>query len=318
MMRRVIPLLAAALVASVAPAGARVVDGRTATAPPGSLELVGHNPLMSRGMNAALAVHGDYAYVGSRTDGKPAGDNLTRAGVFVVDIKDPANPTVVHEIGPPDQGVEGETSREMRVWPRQELLVVMNLRSNCSQQIHLCSPRTTRPDNFRFYDISGTNAAAPKFVAEYRPSLNPHEFHLWQDPHDPDRAIMFISAAGSRRVIVTDISGAREGQFRELLTWGNTGVSAQLHSMTVSNDGNRMFVAHHAGGFVIADTSDIVAGVENPQIRRVTDPARRPQWGGNGAHSTIKLFGRDYVLATEEMYGAFTNTRYDCRGDGPT
>lgn len=28
---------------------------------PGSFELVGHDPLMSRGMNAALAVHGDYA-----------------------------------------------------------------------------------------------------------------------------------------------------------------------------------------------------------------------------------------------------------------
>ena len=35
---------------------------------PGAFELVGHDPLMSRGMNAALAVHGDYAYVGNRSD----------------------------------------------------------------------------------------------------------------------------------------------------------------------------------------------------------------------------------------------------------
>src|SRR5687767_1208601 len=34
-------------------------------------ELVGHSPLLDRGMNAALAVRGDYAYVGSRTDGQP-------------------------------------------------------------------------------------------------------------------------------------------------------------------------------------------------------------------------------------------------------
>jgi hypothetical protein len=34
----------------------------------GSFTLVGHEPLMSRGMNAAIAVHGDYAYIGSRTD----------------------------------------------------------------------------------------------------------------------------------------------------------------------------------------------------------------------------------------------------------
>ena len=41
-------------------------------APPerlGSLEEVGHDPLLDRGMNAAMAVHGDYAYIGSRTDG---------------------------------------------------------------------------------------------------------------------------------------------------------------------------------------------------------------------------------------------------------
>ena len=35
----------------------------------GRLRQVGHEPLKNRGMNAAIAVHEDYAYVGSRTDG---------------------------------------------------------------------------------------------------------------------------------------------------------------------------------------------------------------------------------------------------------
>jgi hypothetical protein len=35
----------------------------------GSIMQVGHESLMNRGMNAAIAVHGDYAYIGSRTDG---------------------------------------------------------------------------------------------------------------------------------------------------------------------------------------------------------------------------------------------------------
>ena len=35
----------------------------------GKLRQVGHEPLRNRGMNAAIAVHEDYAYVGSRTDG---------------------------------------------------------------------------------------------------------------------------------------------------------------------------------------------------------------------------------------------------------
>jgi hypothetical protein len=38
---------------------------------PGSFTLVGHQPLLNRGMNAAIAVHKDYVYVGSRTDFKP-------------------------------------------------------------------------------------------------------------------------------------------------------------------------------------------------------------------------------------------------------
>jgi hypothetical protein len=35
----------------------------------GSIKQVGHEPLLNRGMNAALAIHGRYAYIGSRTDG---------------------------------------------------------------------------------------------------------------------------------------------------------------------------------------------------------------------------------------------------------
>jgi hypothetical protein len=45
-------------------------------------------------MNAAPAVKGDYAYVGSRTDG-----NHLNSGVLVVDGSRPSNPQVVNEIG---------------------------------------------------------------------------------------------------------------------------------------------------------------------------------------------------------------------------
>jgi len=63
--------------AFLAIAAVLVILRGTATAAPGkekkektgSLKQVGHEPLMDRGMNAALAVHGDYVYVGSRTNG---------------------------------------------------------------------------------------------------------------------------------------------------------------------------------------------------------------------------------------------------------
>src|SRR6266542_3933507 len=158
---------------------------------------------MTRGMNAALAVHGSYAYLGSRTDGKPWGTdlNLNHAGILVVDVSNPASPNVVKEIGPPTEGIEGETSRELRIWPQQDLLIVENLGSNCSDIIHECSPRTVT-DHFSFFDISGPNAADPKLVSTYTPSSSPHEFYLWVDPFIPGRALMFISATGSGRLIV--------------------------------------------------------------------------------------------------------------------
>src|SRR3712207_1028552 len=83
----------------------------------GSLEQVGHEPLMERGMNAALAVHGDYAYIGSRTDG--GHPDMPHGGVVVVDISNPSAPTL---LGPPFDARPGESSRELRVWRSQDIL----------------------------------------------------------------------------------------------------------------------------------------------------------------------------------------------------
>ena len=44
-------------------------------------------------MNAAIAVHGDYAYVGSRTDGHEGEPAF--GGVMVVDISDPSDPDLL-------------------------------------------------------------------------------------------------------------------------------------------------------------------------------------------------------------------------------
>src|SRR5688500_15071497 len=64
---------------------------------PGSIEVVGHERLEMRGMNAALAVHNGYAYIGSRTDNHGQGN----AGVMVVDVKNPAEPKIVSKIEEP-------------------------------------------------------------------------------------------------------------------------------------------------------------------------------------------------------------------------
>ena len=214
-------LLMAGLVATVCSgglwAGAALVDPPAPSAqqaPTGDFELLGSDPLLNRGMNSSLALHGDFAYIGSRTDG-----THPDSGILVVNISDPKKPRVVSQIGPPAAAIPGESQRELRVWPDQDLLLVMSF--GCHEAGHLCagsaggSPEPT----FRFFDIRGRHAAEPKLVATYEIGDYPHEFFLWDDPAHPGRALLYITVpfiTGAEidteqpHLIVTDISGARE------------------------------------------------------------------------------------------------------------
>jgi len=295
--RLAISVLAAASLAAGVPATARVagtpvVDSADA---PGSFTLIGHEPLMNRGMNAAMAIHGNYAYIGSRTDGKAG--NANHMGIMVVDISNPAQPTIAREIGPPLEGNQGESSRELRVWKSQDILIVLH--TNCGQ-IHACGSASSQ-NGFRFYDISGENAANPKLILEF--DQNTHEFFLWEDPHDPNFALMFGGTAGST-MQVWDISPVANGQPPvTLFSGGNGYTGGGIHSLSVSNDGTRAFFALLTGGFAVADVSQFTTRQPSPKPVRVTVSNARPTWPGPGAHSAIKLWGRDWVYVADEVYG---------------
>lgn len=292
------PLAAHARTAGKGDPNVVVADGKT----PGKFELVGHEPLLNRGMNAAIAVHDGYAYVGSRTDGLHP-----NAGVAIVDVTDPSAPEMVGQIGRPYAANPGETSREMRVWPQQDLLIVLNLASNCSYLIHACSPTSAVGDDiYRFFDIS--DPANPEFVSEYVPSKNPHEFFLWVDPDNSKRALLFQSSpSDGSTFFVADISQARKGKFKEIAEFETVIPSPdtdnRLHSLTVTTDGTRAHMAFLGGGYLEADTSEIVDGTKNPKTRLITNMAKRPSWGDPGVHSTVKFPGREYVLTSDEVYG---------------
>ena len=272
-------------------------------APPGSLEVIGHEPLEMRGMNSAPAVYRNYVYIGSRTDNHGQGN----AGVMVVDISNPAEPKVASKIEEPHENNEGETSRELRIWPEKELLIVMNLFSNCGE-IHGCSP-TNGEDNYRFYDISGENAANPKFVAEYKPTENPHEFYLWDDPDTPGRALLFQSTpGGSSSLVVADISDPKNVKeiFKGQWVVGDPGNDNRLHSLSVTPDGKLAYFSYLEAGFYVADTSEVAEGKADPTVRLLTDPAKAPKWPeavGPGVHSAVPIWGTDYVMTTDEVYG---------------
>ena len=133
---------------------------RPADAKTGKLTQVGHEPLMDRGMNAAIAVHGDYAYIGSRTDGGHVGQ--PQGGMMVVDVSDPADPAL---LGPPLDPKPGESTRELRVWRSQDILIVLNTNCGVGPTLHHCTIPSI--SNIRFYDIAGANATDPKLLNQF-------------------------------------------------------------------------------------------------------------------------------------------------------
>ncbi|MBA2273388.1 MAG: hypothetical protein H0W21_05710 [Actinobacteria bacterium] len=279
-----------------------------------NFELVGHNPLFRRGMNAAPAIYKDHLYVGNRTDGSRGHD---RPGVLVVDIKNPRHPRVVHEIGPPDEGVASQSSRELRVWPEKKLLIVMNF--TCSTFIHACAPGE-EAWSFRFYDLSGSHAARPKLISTYKSSLFPHEMFLWEDPVREKRALLYISTPHSSEslnddtpnLVVTDISKARQDQFEEVATFtANPFFTAEeienqdvaLHSMATSPDGQRTYLSYLGGGFMVLDTTELAANEANPKVELISPAHNSPRWPNQTVHSAVKMLGSDYVVTTDEIYG---------------
>ena len=93
--------LIAGVIAATTPA---VATSGTPPAIPGTssnFQLVGHNPLYHRGMNAAATIFGNYLYVGNRSDGSntcpdgTAGCNHPHPGILILNIANPAEPDIV-------------------------------------------------------------------------------------------------------------------------------------------------------------------------------------------------------------------------------
>jgi hypothetical protein len=158
-----------------------------------------------------------------------------------------------------------------------------------------------------------------------------HEFFLWVDPNDPERALMFGGSAGSTcqthvcPFSVWDISPVLNGEEPETLFMGLHGYTrvppapapvqvptGGLHSLSVSNDGTRTYWALLTGGFAVVDVSDFAAGRPNPQPRPITANAFRPVWPGPGAHSAIKFWNRGWAWVSDEVYGTITGPGHGC------
>src|SRR5918999_1360324 len=204
-----------------------------------------------------------------------------QGGIMVVDISRPRRPELLTET--PIDPRPGESSRELRVWRSQDILIVLNTNCGAGPTLHHCSLTDPEARNFRFYDISGRNAERPRLITQMEEHT--HEFFLWEDPNNRGRALMF---------------------------GGNAGSTGGLHSLSVSNDGTRTFFALLTGGFAVVDTSDFAMGLPSPQPRPITRNDARPVWPGPGAHSAIKLWNTDWAYVSDEVYGTATGSAHGC------
>jgi hypothetical protein len=355
--------------AAPAPGGTAAAGHSTVTVGPGggtpgtskNFVLVGHDPLFGRGMNAAATIYKHYIYIGNRTDGSsqcgigdPRGPGLncphTHPGVIIDDISDPSNPHMVGEIGPPLEGNVGITSRELRVWPREKLLVVMNFR--CSSVIHACVPGndTQFPFDLAFYSLK--DPVHPRLISTYVPTsaaglaVKPHEMFLWQDPNNDRRALLWISTPeltsdpAVPNMMIVDISKVPHGGAVTEIAQGNWNGQFEhagdetffqddlyTHSMAPTADGRTTYLSMEGGEMLVLNTSSVVD--HDPPAGTVIDlssdlispPANRPIWGNPintctkqcpEGHSSVPVPGRPYVLTVDEIYGTFTDPTFGC------
>jgi hypothetical protein len=268
----------------------------------GEFEIVGHTDLGARGMNAAIAIAGDVAYVGSRIDNKP---------VLIVDIKDPANPRVVGEIGPPIEGLPSMSSRELRATTDPPMLFILNLQ--CSTTLHGCQAGGGEVENIKQFDIS--NPLAPQLVGTHPvtgralASRSPHEFFLWQDPTDHSRVLVLLSAPGIPSLEILSVGAGTPTLLLSYDPYAQGGVprgleESLLHSVSSSDDGRTLYLSHQTAGLFIADASTIIDQAETPTLQMVTTAEAAVKFGVMGPHSAVPVPGRKLLLTTEEVYPA--------------
>lgn len=270
--------------------------------PSDRIELVGHSDLGARGMNSALTLAGDVAYVGSRTDNQP---------ILIVDIADPTAPAVVGQIGAPDQALGGMSARELRAVPDQNLLIVMNLQ--CSPSLHGCGVTAAEPENLKLYDI--TDRRAPALVGTYpfvTTTRDPHEMFVWRDPDQPDRVLVLVSMPGTNRgyeiVDVTDPTMPTQVvQWDARVDGGlpSAGADNILHSVSATPDGRTVWMSHQQGGLFAIDQSDVIAGVSPPMLTLLTPLDAVLHWppaGTMGPHSAVPVPDQPFLVVTEEIY----------------
>ena len=253
-------------------------------------QLVGHTSLGNRGMNSPIAVAGSCVYVGDRGE---------RAGIAIVDVRNPAKPRQVGTIPPKS----GSTQRELRADAGLGLLVVMTY--------SLDGIGSTAGNYLHLYDIRNCAKPALLSTVDFGPR-SPHEFFLWKDPKKPGRALAYITfTIYTPDLVVYDLTNPKAptlaGAFdtvadnvRPLNALDSSG--GYLHSLSISDDGTRAYMGTWDYGMYVADTTTLAMGSPGAVV-----PIGAPATYLGNVHGGVKVPGKPYAVLVQEGYaGVFT------------
>jgi hypothetical protein len=235
---------------------------------------VGHAALDSRGWNAGLALAHPCAYVGNRR----------ASHIAIVDVSDPARPAPAGALAAaPPSG----RPVELRAVPDLHLLVVLNFAPALSVLT---------------YDVR--DCRDPQPLGAFDLGAVPHEFFLWRDPARPARLLMYVAMFNHTQPDLHVLDLTDPAAPRRVATWtaADEGGIGTLHSLSLSRDGRRAYLALWEGGFVVADASELADDAPDPRLRLVRDADGFAPAPGRNVHSAALLSDPRYVLVTQEVY----------------
>jgi hypothetical protein len=193
-------------------------------------------------------------------------------GVNVMDMSDPRNPQLTDRLVTPAM-----------LSPHESLVV--------SQQRGVLAAVLGNPAVYPgivdLYDIS-KDCRHPVFKSSTPTGVFGHESGM-----APDGRTFYSASPATSTIVAVDITNLSA----PVPLWMG---AYDSHGLSISNDGNRAYVAGVGSGLIVLDVSEIQARKPNPQVREIS----RLQWDSMSIPQNaipVKIDGRSYVVEIDEF-----------------